>query len=428
MIRYRVYYGTLNGTSSGTGFAWGNRILIHDSYNPADSVVIFNAILTREANQAGSFEFDMPQTNVSYDSLEYLIGVVSVEKNGKEIWQGRITSIEIDMDGNKHVYCEGDLTYLNDYMVNIDWESLKATFPTTGTIVYDPMKFFATYCKCGISTNGKAIVPDASSSPVELWNYILDSVYSDETGDTKYMTAWDALFNSFVNGILKNVSNKTYVFIDRTYSGSRRLRFVVAGENPTNNMIYGTLHVSEQTIEYGKNLRNISISINMDDIVTKATAYGYATSGWWIFSKTTPISYTVQNETAIKKYGVFEKNVSVDGTESTFTQLQSIAQGCITDTNIATVITVDAIDMATISDISPIDFMDIVHVISSPHKLDDYFICTKIVENLDDPSSTSFTFGGASSSFSQRYASNLITTKKAYSMSKTTKNYVASTE
>ena len=51
---------------------------------------------------------------MAHSALQKLKTVVSVEQDGKEIWQGRVMSHEQDFLLRQKVYCEGELAYLND--------------------------------------------------------------------------------------------------------------------------------------------------------------------------------------------------------------------------------------------------------------------------------------------------------------------------
>lgn len=428
-MSYAVYYGELK-SNGGSSYTWASKTLMYSTnieFSNDMTYAIMDPVLIREANQAGSFECDVPYGNACYDSLRYLLGVVSVEKNGKEIWQGRITSIDTDMDAYKHIYCEGDMSYLNDQWVKVDWESVKIASGTN--YIYDPVLFFEQYCGCSITNDGKYISSSMSEGSSKLISYIMDSMYN-ETGDVTYMSSWDALCNSLIGGILNSVSDRVFVYIDRSNitenGGTRKLRMVVSKPDVSNGFLLGSLDRTNQVIEYGVNLKNITISADLTNLVTKATAYGYATSGWWIFKNTIPIGYTAYDNEAISKYGIFEKIVNVDGTDCTMNMLAEVAKSALTPINTALNITVNAIDLSLIEDTDELDFMKITHIKSPWHGIDDDFICTKITEHLDDPTNSEYVFGSASSAFSKKYASGNIVTNKAYTMSKATMGYVAS--
>lgn len=108
-MSYKIYAGTQNGVDS-----WENRVCIYASGSALETTKLISPTLTREFGKAGSLEFTIPLGNVAHSGMQKLKTVVSVEQDGKEIWQGRVMSHEQDFLLRQKVYCEGELAYLND--------------------------------------------------------------------------------------------------------------------------------------------------------------------------------------------------------------------------------------------------------------------------------------------------------------------------
>lgn len=108
-MSYKIYAGTQTGVDS-----WENRVCIYAPSSALDTTKLISPTLTREFGKAGSLEFTIPLGNVAHSALQKLKTVVSVEQDGKEIWQGRVMSHEQDFLLRQKVYCEGELAYLND--------------------------------------------------------------------------------------------------------------------------------------------------------------------------------------------------------------------------------------------------------------------------------------------------------------------------
>jgi len=86
-------------------------------YNDAfalEELAVLEPKLTMEDNAAGSFSFKLPQSNTAYDSFVRLATDISVCKNGKEIWAGRVLTEDMDFWNNRSIYCEGELAFFND--------------------------------------------------------------------------------------------------------------------------------------------------------------------------------------------------------------------------------------------------------------------------------------------------------------------------
>lgn len=108
-MSYKIYAGTQDDVDS-----WKNRVCIYAPSSALETTKLISPTLTREFGKAGSLEFTIPLGNVAHSALQKLKTVVSVEQDGKEIWQGRVMNHEQDFLLRQKVYCEGELAYLND--------------------------------------------------------------------------------------------------------------------------------------------------------------------------------------------------------------------------------------------------------------------------------------------------------------------------
>ena len=108
-MSYKIYAGTQDAVDS-----WINRVRIYVPGSALETTKLISPTLTREFGKAGSLEFTIPLGNVAHSALQKMKTVVSVEQDGKEIWQGRVMNHEQDFLLRQKVYCEGELAYLND--------------------------------------------------------------------------------------------------------------------------------------------------------------------------------------------------------------------------------------------------------------------------------------------------------------------------
>lgn len=108
-MSYKIYTGTQDDVDS-----WENRVCIYAPGSALKTTKLISPTLTREFGKAGSLEFTIPLGNVAHSALQKLKTVVSVEQDGKEIWQGRVMNHEQDFLLRQKVDCEGELAYLND--------------------------------------------------------------------------------------------------------------------------------------------------------------------------------------------------------------------------------------------------------------------------------------------------------------------------
>lgn len=108
-MSYKIYAGTQSGVDT-----WVTKACIYDPGDITDTKKLISPELTREMGKAGSLEFILPLGNVAHSTLQKLMTVVEVQRDGKQIWQGRVMSHEQDFQMRQKVYCEGEMAYLND--------------------------------------------------------------------------------------------------------------------------------------------------------------------------------------------------------------------------------------------------------------------------------------------------------------------------
>lgn len=88
-------------------------------YYPNDETYsIFNSKLETALNEAGSFECDIPEHNLRYhdfdDGAQLRSGIITVLKDGEEIFCGEVRECTQNFDFTKHIYAVGELAYLFD--------------------------------------------------------------------------------------------------------------------------------------------------------------------------------------------------------------------------------------------------------------------------------------------------------------------------
>ena len=452
--RWRVYLADL-GTPVGGDYDGSQYLethtLIYDTnalnsnYSDKDEYIIYNPVLTREANEAGSFECDIPPYNNGYDAFDTygqnVSGIyetfVSIFRDDDPIWQGRVTSIDIDFDRNKHIYAEGDMAIYNDFQIKVNWSDYTATVGDISQ--YNPILFFTDVAQIPLDypygTEGKIInsaftygeFPTLTTTDIMKTT----NATTDNTGDVVYMSRWEALKDNFLDGLMKAYKDRTFIYITRTQITNivfrRQLNLLILNED--GSVMYGDAPITSQTIEFGKNLTDLTVSYSAEELYTAIHIYGYQTKGWWIFESTTPIDSIQYSLPLVAQYGWIEKTISIDGESSTLEDLENIATEELNklENNITVVseLTIKAIDLVYNGEATDhLDFMKRTHIISEPHGIDGYYLCTKIVEHLDDPAQNEYIFGRNSKNSSQMQASSERKTNKSYDISRTTKSYV----
>ena len=156
---------------------------------------------------------------------------------------------------------------------------------------------------------------------------------------------------------------------------------------------------------------------------------GYATSGWWIFSSTSPIKVEVRNDKSIELYGLCQRMMTVDGTKSSPESLRAKGLEELKKYNpdqFTGSITINAADLAdTGVDVDRLGFLKNVRCISEVHGLKNWILCTKEVIPLDAPEEKEFTFGDTTN-LTTLQASTFGTAGKAWKAIQSTIRYMSS--
>ena len=79
-----------------------------------DELTLIEPVVELEENNAGSFSFIIYSTHPFYNKIKRRKSIVTVYEDADIIFQGMVYELEEDFYKNKRVYCEGELSYLND--------------------------------------------------------------------------------------------------------------------------------------------------------------------------------------------------------------------------------------------------------------------------------------------------------------------------
>lgn len=322
--------------------------------------------LTEELNKSGSLEFTLPTSNVMYDKLQKLKTLITVKLNSNEIWWGRILHDEKDWYNRKHVYCEGMLSYLLDSIVRpYDFQgSVENMF---GTLILNHNKQVDESKQFML---GNKTVTDPN-------NYIHYS-------STQYPNTLSEITEKLIN----------------THGGYIKVRRSTVGQNWISyESESGTL--SDQTIEFGKNLLDITEYIDATNVFTvliplgkkEETTNGTEGKRLTIASVNNGKDY-IEDQTAINLFGRIEKVQEWDDVTIASNLLTKGKSALESGIEMAVTLSIKAVDLHLIDvDTSRITLGDYVRVVSEPHGLNKIFLCSKVVTDMQNPDKSEFTFG-----------------------------------
>lgn len=330
-----------------------------------------------ELNKAGSAEFVLPTNNVMYDSITKLKSTIVIYDEDDEIFRCRVTHDEKNFYNQKEVYCEGELSFLVDsvvrpYSFQGEVTELFTKYLSDHNSQVDPEKQF----QVGIVT-----VTDPN-----------DYITRESSDYPKSLDEMKAKLIDLLGGY----------FRPRLENGTRYLDYITD---------YGS--VSDQVIEFGVNLLDLTEYISAEDVFTvliplgaeQEDSEGNLTGRLTIESVNDGKDY-IEDETAVELFGRIWKVQEWDDVTVADNLLTKGTEALQSGIEMAVSLSIKAVDMHLLNvDTSRIKLGDQVRVVSVPHKLDKYFLCSKISYDLANPGNTVYTFGLNFSSLTDKMVS-----------------------
>lgn len=401
---YRVYAGTLKGAWvgwRGNGYAWDTRECIYDPTSLGDEkdFIIRDTDLEMAKNEPGSFEFTLPVASRFYNSLIPRRTVVSVEEDGVEIWMGYVAEINKNFEMEKKVYCEGELGFLKDISIVLEAKEYTAYELFSTIMLGAALKGWKAFMAGNISEKFKDV-------KINLKEY-----------GTQYTTVWEAL-DSILLGNVGGMLCIRKKINDTDGICTRMLDYFWSEDE---------LGATTQCIEFGKNLLDLEYYVKAYDLVNRVTYYGYQTTGWWIFAHTDKISVTVEDKESVRIYGPIERCYVADGTASTKESLTKAANEKLNELKLKMEYSfeINALDLRDAGvDVMRLGFMKRAQIVSWPHELSQWALCTKLSMQLEKPEEKKFTFGSASETLSGQQATGTGAAKRAVETLRSVVSYI----
>lgn len=342
--------------------------LLHSPHLVQEGCGVFSPKLTVELNKAGSLEYTMPPNHLLYDKIQKLKSEITVLQNGVEKFRGRVLNDEKDFYKQKKTHVEGELAYLLD--------SIQRPYSFSGSVD----KLFAQ-----LINNHNARVD--TNKQFTVGNVTISGTISCNSND--YPNTYDEIQKQIVENLGGYLQT-------RLSNGTRYIDLIAASTNE------GTVNTTSQTIEFGRNLLDITEHISAENIYTVLIPVGAQlkdAEGNITETKLTIGSVNggkdyVEDTTAINLFGRIEEKAEWNEVENA-TELMNLGKDLLAK-NIeqAVSLTVKAVDLHLLDvNVDEINVGDWVRVISLPHGLDKEFQCRKIVYDMDNPDKNEYSFG-----------------------------------
>ena len=349
-----------------------NKILYAPSLQNDSNYSLVEPVWTEEINKSGSLEFTIYPAHAMYSSYRKMTTIFAVkDEEDNVVWRGRVTNDDKDFYQAKNVYCEGQLAFLCDSIIRPHTfyertiESMFNWIVTQHNSQVEKQKQF-TFGYCDIAYKDRFV------SDVGEYNRSLDEIQDmlDQYG-----------------GYILFDNNKIY------YSS-----------------VSGT--VSDQIIDFGENLLDLTESIDATGICTVLIPLGKPEED---DETNTPIDIKdvnggkdyLENQNGIDLFGRIVSTVTFDDIDDQ-KLLKTAGENYLAQSfDMAFTIDVTAADLFDLGvDVDKIRCGNYYRVRSLPHGIDNFYQCTKITHHLENPTSSEYTFGATSYCLTDKLAAN----------------------
>lgn len=346
---------------------------IFDDATNLEEYKLIKPKLTLAVNQAGSLSFKLPPSNRGYDEEGILNKQVLVLKNGDALLYGRVMTESVDIWGNRDIYCEGELSFLNDtHQPQGKWQNMTIeAFLTQLINVHNSH----------VAANKQFRVGNVTVTDPDIGGE--DTIYRF----TNWETTWDCIQDKLLD----------------KFGGYLQVRYV-------NNVRYldylaAIPTVGGQNITFGKNLLDFTRNFDANDIKTVIVPFGAALDEEAVEGLTAYLdvksvnggSPYVYNQSAVNEFGWVEEVVHWDDVTQPANLLRN-AQNYLEDVQYEKmIIDLNAFDLNRIDpDIPSLECGELVYVQSDVHNLHRNFLVSKVVLQLDDPGQDEYVLGAES--------------------------------
>lgn len=340
-----------------------------------DELKVIDAKCSLEVNKTGSLTFQIAPTHPYYNKIKKHTSEIKLYQDDRVLFWGRVLNDEITFDNIKNIECEGELSYLLDSIQRGKEYHLEG-----GT-----ENVIETYLKDIVAIHNSQ-VDDSKQFSVGLVN-ITDPnnyLYKISNYEDTLTTLTDKLLNTYGGYLMVRHSD-----------GVRYLDYVNKFTN-----------VCNQTIEFGKNIIDMTKYIKGENVYTALIPLGATTettNAEESYEKRLTISslsdstdgtikkvndYIYDTE-AVKQWGWIwkvQKWNDVTVAENLLSKAKDELKNSI---NATLTIDMTAIDLHLLNvDIDRICVGDIIHCISTPHNLNTTLIVKSIEIDIDSPENT----------------------------------------
>lgn len=343
---------------------YADDVCIYSDVFALESMKVISPKLTLEDNAAGSLTMKLPQKNVGYGSIARMTTDISVQKDGVEIWAGRVLSESMDFYNNRDLYCEGELAYFND-----------STQP--------PAEFSGQSIRAYL----EELIRVHNSKVGANRQFSIGAVTMVDENFPTYYTNNDKTL-AILNALIEKYGGHMRI---RKVDGVRYLDYLA--EYPD---------TCSQVIQFGSNMIDFTKQWDSTEFATVIVPLGNrlddspieALDAYLTVESVNNGSMYVKSDEAFAAYGWIEKVVTWNDVSDPVVLLEK-AKAYLRDLQFDNMeLELSALDLHYLDvSIEAVKLLDEIRVISRPHGLDRMFPVTKLEIPLDNPDQTQFKLG-----------------------------------
>ncbi len=372
-MAYRLFYGT--------------QIL----FDPIMGDAISDAKLTATMNNPDYLDFTIAVTHTLYNTVAERASTVELYFDDVKLFSGIITSIDIDMEGNKAISCDGALAYLQDTLVR-PYSTVAGEQDLTAPSSVDGIfQWYIDQHNANALNSGKDFIVGINQGAyLDSNNYIYRS-------SEQLPTTWSELNSKILDEL------GGYIFLEY-------------GENQLTLNLYADVHdQNTQIIDFGVNITDFTKTVDTDDQYTAVRPSGKTPESSGSSDKQHPITIkslpdggtdysstikklgdVVYDVDAVARYGYREYAYSNSDIDTQSGLLESACKALNKLLSPVTKITVKAVDLALYMDgYEHLKVGQAVRVRSKLHDEDEYLMIQSITLDLNNPGNTEYELGAS---------------------------------
>lgn len=392
-------------------------ILFYSSISDASEVKLISPSLKLEENGPGSLTFKILPNNIGYSWMKLMTAVITVKKDNKTFWRGRVIETKIDGYNQMDVTCEGLLNVLLDSVqlpmhANTSFGNWVRYLLIDNRV--DPED---TTSQTHLCHNNQFV-----QNSIDGFKRIAGVTFASGVENVISGIDWYANYEStldMINNALDAYEVKLKVYYDDTdSSGGTLMHFHFFKDYEITE--------SSQTIRFGENLINYTRNFKIEELATviiprgktvdqsettdgdgnttanvERPAYPYTPEDLdayhTIADSNNPNGY-YSNANAIAKYGRIIKVVDWNDIEEK-ANLQDLAQDYFNKMDLDNLtLEIEVFDLSLLMTPSEREAFEFhlygtVRCVSKPHNLDKIFPITEVEYQFNNPENTKFTLG-----------------------------------